>query len=52
MVIVSLNHYILNFVFKGIRPTCGCGCGKNVKLLNYYPYKVDYISHYLFVYIL
>lgn len=41
--LLSKKDYILNHVFNGIRPICECGCGRKVKLLNYYPYKVDYI---------
>ena len=36
--------YILNYIFNGHHPECKCGCGKKVKILNYYPYKVDYVS--------
>jgi len=41
---ISKKDYILNHVFKGERPKCKCGCGRNVKILPYYPYKRDYIS--------
>lgn len=38
------KEYINRFVFNGIRPKCGCGCGRNVRILKYYPYKMDYVS--------
>jgi len=38
------RDYIMKHVFKGILPLCGCGCGKQVKLLKHHPYKVDFIS--------
>lgn len=36
--------YICEHVFKNEHPLCKCGCGKKVKLLNYYPYKNDYVT--------
>lgn len=41
---ISKKQYITKHVFNGIHPVCKCGCGRNVKILNYFPYKVDYIS--------
>jgi len=41
---LTKRDYIFKHVFKETRPLCKCGCQKEVKLLNYYPYKVDYIS--------
>lgn len=41
---LSKKVYIREYVFKNIHPVCKCGCGKKVKILNYHPYKVDYIS--------
>lgn len=42
--LMSKRKYVLECVFKGIHPTCNCGCGRKVKILYYSPYKVDYIS--------
>ena len=41
---ISKKDYILTHVFKGSHPTCKCGCGRQVKLLHYYPYCREYIS--------
>jgi hypothetical protein len=38
------DKYIWEYVFKNEHPLCNCGCGKKVKLINYYPYKVEYVT--------
>jgi len=41
---INKKDYIMDYVFKGVRTLCGCGCQRKVKLLTYHPYKVDFIS--------
>ena len=41
---ITKKQYINKYIFEGIHPKCKCGCGRNVKVLNRYPYKVDYVS--------
>jgi hypothetical protein len=41
---IKKKDYIFKYVFNEIRPLCGCGCGRKVKLLSYHPYKVDFVS--------
>lgn len=41
---LSKQDYILKYIFKGVHPTCKCGCGRQVKVLKYYPYCREYIS--------
>jgi hypothetical protein len=36
--------YVKQHIFNNTHPLCECGCGKTVKLLNYYPYRIDYIT--------
>jgi len=42
--LIPKREYVLKYVFKGIHPVCKCGCGKNVKILYYYPFKMDFVS--------
>jgi hypothetical protein len=42
--LITKKEYVLKHIFKGMHPKCECGCGKNVKILYYFPYKVDYVS--------
>jgi len=41
---ISKREYILTHIFNGTHPKCKCGCGRPVKILNYYPYCREYIS--------
>ena len=41
---LTKKDYVLNYIFKGVRPLCECGCQRKVKILSYPPYKVDFIS--------
>ncbi len=38
------KDYVFKYIFKEIHPLCECGCQRKVRLLNYHPYKVDYIA--------
>ena len=41
---IKKPEYIYKYVFKEKQPLCECGCQRKVKLLNYYPFKVNFIS--------
>lgn len=42
--LISKRDYVLNHAFKRTHPICKCGCGKNVKIMYYFPYKMEYIT--------
>lgn len=40
---INKLDYVNKYIFDNKKQMCKCGCGMEVKLLPYYPYKRDYI---------
>ena len=41
---ISKSEYIKEFIYKNEKQFCKCGCNTEVKILDQYPYRRDYIS--------
>lgn len=41
---IKKKDYVREYIFKNEKQLCKCGCGKEVEILSYYPYRREYIS--------
>lgn len=41
---IGWKDYLLRYYFNDIHPVCKCGCGKQIRILSYEPYRTDFIS--------
>lgn len=41
---IKKNEYILKYIFNNKQPTCECGCGTEISIINQHPYRRKYIN--------